>query len=69
MRDEKGFDAWAERYDAFVDAREREEGYPFGGYHAIQDAIVKEAEAWEKPLVLDLGFGTGRLTSRLYDRG
>lgn len=69
MRDDKGFDEWAAKYDAFVDESEKSGRYPFAGYRDIQDSIFRTVTEKTRPRVLDLGFGTGRLTSRLYDAG
>ena len=69
MRDEKGFDQWAKDYDESVDATEKAEEYPFAGYDDIHDAICRIVAEKEAPVILDIGFGTGALTVRLYEGG
>ena len=65
----QGFDRWAEDYDASVDRSDAEGSYPFAGYQRVQDAIVRRVLAKGQPVVLDIGFGTGVLTERLYQAG
>lgn len=65
----QGFDRWAEGYDASVDRSDAEGSYPFAGYQRVQDAIVRRVLAKGQPVVLDIGFGTGVLTERLYQAG
>ena len=69
MLDEKGFDLWADEYDAFV--RESDEGntYPFAGYKDVLGGIYHIITEKPNAVVLDLGFGTGVLTSKLYQQG
>lgn len=69
MRDEKGFDLWADDYDRAVGVIEDEKSYPFAGYKDVLGYIFGIVAAKEKAKVLDLGFGTGTLTSKLYERG
>lgn len=69
MLDQKGFDLWADGYDASVGLSDEEGTYPFAGYRAVLNAVYKAV--MEKPgaRILDVGFGTGVLTSRLYENG
>ena len=77
MLNEKGFDRWAEDYDADVARSDGEGSYPFAGYQRVLDAIARRVlergtpRVLERgtPRVLDLGFGTGTLTERLYRAG
>ena len=66
---ENGFDIWADEYDEEVSESDRMDAYPFAGYFRILNDIFEMATEKKEPTVLDLGFGTGVLTSRLYDAG
>lgn len=69
MLDSKGFDIWADGYDKTVGISDEENTYPFAGYKEILGRIYKTI--MEKPgaTVLDIGFGTGTLTAKLYENG
>ena len=69
MLDNKGFDLWADGYDKAVGISDEENTYPFAGYKEILGRIYKTI--MEKPgaTVLDIGFGTGTLTTKLYENG
>ncbi|MCH5351477.1 MAG: class I SAM-dependent methyltransferase [Clostridiales bacterium] len=69
MRDEKGFDLWADDYDKAVGIIEDARSYPFAGYKEVLGYIFRVVTAKEKAKVLDLGFGTATLTAKLYERG
>lgn len=69
MLDSKGFDLWADDYDRTVDLSEEAEEYPFAGYRAVLGGIYGAVRQGEGKKVLDVGFGTGVLTKRLYDDG
>ena len=69
MRDSAGFDQWADKYDDHVRQYEREGGYPFAGYGEVHERIFRRVAAKKNAAVLDLGFGTGTLTARLYGAG
>ena len=69
MLDNKGFDLWADGYDQTVGLSDEENTYPFAGYKEILGRIFRTV--MEKPgaVVLDVGFGTGALTAKLYENG
>ncbi|MCM3123106.1 methyltransferase domain-containing protein [Mesobacillus sp. AQ2] len=69
MLSKQGFDLWANGYDKTVQVSEESGVYPFAGYRAILNAIFKKVMGKENARVLDIGFGTGVLTSKLYDHG
>jgi putative AdoMet-dependent methyltransferase len=69
MLSKQGFDLWADGYDKTVQVSEESGIYPFAGYRAILNAIFKEVMGKENARVLDIGFGTGVLTSKQYDHG
>ena len=69
MLNEEGFDRWAEDYDADTARSDGEGSYPFAGYRRVLDAIARRVLGRGTPAVLDIGFGTGTLTERLYRAG
>ena len=69
MLDQKGFDLWAEGYDRSVELSDEEARYPFAGYKALLNEIYNRVLAGPHRTVLDIGFGTAFLTSRLYQAG
>ena len=69
MLDNKGFDLWADGYDKSVGLSDDDNSYPFAGYKEILNQIYNEVLSIEAKKVLDIGFGTGTLTSRLYENG
>lgn len=69
MLDSKGFDLWADEYDKSVGLSEEEKTYPFAGYKKILGTIYKTIMEKPDPTVLDIGFGTGTLTRKLYENG
>ncbi len=69
MLDSKGFDLWADGYDKSVGLSEEENTYPFAGYKEILGNIYKSIMEKPNPVVLDIGFGTGTLTRKLYENG
>lgn len=69
MLSNQGFDLWADGYDKSVGLSDEANTYPFAGYKAVLGRIFQEVTQREKPDVLDIGFGTGTLTTRLYQRG
>ncbi|MDD4832786.1 MAG: class I SAM-dependent methyltransferase, partial [Clostridia bacterium] len=71
MLDKKGFNMWANGYDKSVGLSEEKNTYPFAGYKKVLNFIYKKILSGKKvnPKLLDIGFGTGTLTKKLYDRG
>ena len=69
MLDSKGFDLWADGYDRSVGISEEENTYPFAGYKKILGTIYQAIMKKHAPVVLDIGFGTGTLTRKLYENG
>ncbi len=69
MLDQRGFDLWADGYDLTVGLSDEENTYPFAGYKEVLGGIFRTV--MEKPgaAVLDIGFGTGTLTAKLYENG
>ena len=69
MLNSKGFDLWADGYDVSVDMSERDNRYPFAGYSQVLEEIYQSIRAKAGTKVLDIGFGTGILTGKLYQDG
>jgi len=69
MLDNKGFDLWADGYDKSVQLSHEENEYPFAGYKDVLNTIYNIVYKKDKAKVLDIGFGTGVLTKKLYDDG
>ena len=69
MLDSKGFDLWAEGYDVSVGLSDEDNSYPFAGYKKVLGAIYSKVLQRGCGCVLDIGFGTGTLTRKLYDAG
>lgn len=85
MLDNKGFDLWADGYDETVGLSDEEDSYPFAGYKNVlaiiydivcagnqaagQPTFGSQAMGGKNAAVLDIGFGTGTLTTKLYGQG
>lgn len=69
MLDSNGFDLWADGYDKSVRLCEEADEYPFAGYKDVLNEIYGLVHEKNKSRVLDIGFGTGILTKKLYDDG
>lgn len=69
MLNDKGFDLWADGYDKAVGLSDEEQSYPFAGYKNVLAKIYQLVMAKGKSKVLDIGFGTGTLTQKLYEQG
>lgn len=69
MLNSNGFDLWADDYDKSVGLSDEEGSYPFAGYKSILNEIYNRILRASSKKVLDLGFGTGILTSKLYEQG
>ena len=69
MLDNKGFDLWADGYDRSVGLSDEENTYPFAGYKNVLSTIYDSIRAGQGKRILDIGFGTGVLTCKLYENG
>lgn len=69
MLSKQGFDLWADGYDKTVKLSEESDQYPFAGYKEILNTIFNEVMQNSSGTVLDIGFGTGVLTAKLYEKG
>ena len=69
MLDNKGFDLWADGYDRSVDISDEDNTYPFAGYKKVLAGIYEAIRKGQGKRVLDVGFGTGVLTGKLYENG
>lgn len=69
MLNQKGFDLWADGYDKSVGLSDEENTYPFAGYKRLLGRIYEIVLQATAPAILDLGFGTGVLTAKLYEAG
>ncbi len=67
MLSQQGFNLWAGGYDKTVQLSEESNQYPFAGYKEVLNTIFNEVMHIPKSTVLDIGFGTGVLTAKLYD--
>lgn len=69
MLNQNGFDLWADGYDKSVGLSEEAQTYPFSGYKNLLNEIYNRVLSRSEKEVLDIGFGTGTLTCRLYEQG
>lgn len=69
MLSKQGFDLWANDYDRTVKVSEDNNLYPFAGYKKIINTIYNEVMQKNQSRVLDIGFGTAVLASKLYENG
>ena len=69
MLDDKGFDLWADGYDKSVGISDEDNTYPFAGYKKILGSIYKTIMEKPNAEVLDIGFGTATLATKLYENG
>lgn len=63
------FNEWAKDYDSSVKVSKDGQEYPFAGYDDLMDVVYDSIGNSEKLSVLDIGFGTGKLTERFYKDG
>ncbi|MFW9844419.1 MAG: class I SAM-dependent DNA methyltransferase, partial [Candidatus Thorarchaeota archaeon] len=63
----KMFDAWAADYDYYI--RHGKESFPFQGYDAVLDCIVRLTNPSADMRILDVGVGTGNLAQRFIKFG
>ena len=68
MLNNQGFDLWADGYDKSVGLSDEDGTYPFAGYKTILNTIYNRVLNASAKTVLDIGFGTGTLTSKLYEQ-
>lgn len=69
MLDEKGFNLWAGNYDKTVGISDEKNEYPFAGYKELMNWIFVNIAAKGPAKVLDIGLGTGVISSKLYEHG
>lgn len=69
MLNNTGWDLWANEYDKAVELCEEANEYPFAGYRNVLNTIYNRIKAGKGQTILDIGFGTGVLSKRLYDEG
>ena len=69
MLNQTGFDLWADGYDKSVGLSDEKNTYPFAGYKAVLGSIYQTVMEKPNAVVLDVGFGTGTLTAKLYENG
>ena len=69
MLDNNGFDLWADEYDKSVGVSDEDNTYPFAGYKNILGRIFEIIMNKPSAVVLDLGFGTATLATKLYENG
>ena len=63
------FDNYVNEYDDLTSESDKKNTYPFAGYKKVLDKIYKIISLKPESKILDLGFGTAKLTSRLYNDG
>lgn len=69
MLNNNGFDLWADGYDKSVNVSEEANEYPFAGYKKVLETIYDIIKSENGKNILDIGFGTGILSKKLYDEG
>lgn len=69
MVDSAEFDMWADVYEEDVKHSDENNEYPFAGYKDVLSFIYNQVTKKESGKILDIGFGTGTLTKKLYDDG
>jgi len=69
MKNNDGFDLWADSYDCSVKDADESNQYPFAGYKNLMNAIYGKIMIQAPVKVFDIGFGTAMLTAKLYDGG
>lgn len=69
MLNNQEFDLWADGYDKSVQLSEESNTYPFAAYKQVLNTIYRTIRENNGKTVLDIGFGTGTLTTKLYHDG
>ncbi len=69
MLNDKGFDLWADNYDKSVGISDDNNTYPFAGYKKILNEIYHCVLECSCKDILDIGFGTGIISTKLYEKG
>lgn len=69
MLNDKDFDLWADNFDKSVELSDEDGTYPFAGYKDVLNIIFNCVLCHSGKVVLDIGFGTGILTAKLYENG
>lgn len=69
MLTNQGFNLWANQYDQTVQLSEDNKTYPFAGYKEVLNIVFNVVMRQPQSSILDIGFGTGVLTSQLYKQG
>lgn len=69
MLNNAGFNLWADGYDKSVGLSDENGTYPFAGYRDVLNRIYNGVLSGTEKSVLDIGFGTGTLTAKLYEQG
>ncbi|MDR2923489.1 MAG: class I SAM-dependent methyltransferase, partial [Treponema sp.] len=69
MLNNKGFDLWSDNYDQSVELSDKENIYPFAGYKKLINTIFNTILENNWIDILDIGIGTGILSSGLYNNG
>ncbi|NFA60193.1 class I SAM-dependent methyltransferase [Clostridium botulinum] len=67
LLDKNGFNLWSKEYDKTV--KESSKQYPFDGYYDVSNYVYNLVINKKSGNILDMGFGTGVLTNKLYDNG
>lgn len=61
------FDLWSDTYDEDVKLTERKNEYPFAGYKEVLNTVYNIVRSGKGKKILDVGFGTGVLSNKLYN--
>lgn len=69
IMNQQEFDLWAGSYDESVGRSDQQNTYPFAGYRQVLNEIYRGVLSQPAKTVLDIGFGTGVLTAKLYQQG
>lgn len=69
MLNNQEFDLWADGYDKSVQLSEESNTYPFAAYKQVLNTIYRRIRERKGKTLLDIGFGTGTLTTKLYHDG